>query len=145
MLRKKNIVLKNQVNKRGYETVGLYKSGKSKKWFIHRLVMLAFTGPLPEDMDEINHIDFNPLNNRLENLEYTTHRDNARHSYKAGRYNDIPGKTRTREKSKLNIEKVNKLRSLGEKGMSIRALGRMFGISHTQARRILIRENWDGV
>jgi len=52
--------------------------------YVHRVVALAFLGPPPcESMNEINHIDGNPSNNLVHNLEYTTRADNVRHSYRS--------------------------------------------------------------
>lgn len=44
---------------------------------VHRLVLDAFVG---ESDLPVNHIDFNPKNNCLENLEYVTQRENVAHS-----------------------------------------------------------------
>lgn len=68
---------------RGYLRVGLYKDSKQKKLFIHRLVAEAFI-PRPAGKDFINHIDGDPKNNRIENLEWCTPRENTIHAYKTG-------------------------------------------------------------
>lgn len=44
---------------------------------VHRLVLEAFIG---ESTLPVNHKDFNPKNNYLENLEYVTQRENVTHS-----------------------------------------------------------------
>jgi hypothetical protein len=49
--------------------------GKYNNSTVHRMVCDAFIGPIPPEM-EVNHIDMNTLNNRIENLEYVTHREN---------------------------------------------------------------------
>ena len=49
---------------------------------VHRLVAHAFHGPpLGEAAEEVNHIDGNRSNNRLDNLEWATPSQNVRHSY----------------------------------------------------------------
>ena len=68
-------ILKQFKDKDGYLKVNLWKDGKSKQFFIHRLVYEAFNGEIPEGM-EINHIDENIENNRLSNLEVVSHKDN---------------------------------------------------------------------
>ena len=63
--RKKN--LKPQRDKDGYYCVNLYDgSGKQKRFFIHRLVALAFI-PNPEGKPTVNHLNECKTDNRLEN------------------------------------------------------------------------------
>lgn len=66
--------------KGGYLYVILCKDGETKSFQIHRLVARAFM-PNPEDFIlEINHIDRNPENNSLDNLEWCTRQKNVEHS-----------------------------------------------------------------
>ena len=74
--KKKGRVLKTAVNKRGYHTVTLSKNGVRKGAKVHRLVWSAFNGPIPEGM-QINHIDENPLNNKLDNLNLMAPKENC--------------------------------------------------------------------
>lgn len=69
-------------DKSGYLLVALYKDAKSVKIPIHRLVAEAFTENIPENYKElyVNHIDGNPSNNHIDNLEYTTPQENSFHS-----------------------------------------------------------------
>jgi len=57
-------------NHAGYFVVGLSKT-KVKSMPIHRLVAKAFI-PNPENKAHVNHIDKNPLNNNVINLEWNT-------------------------------------------------------------------------
>ncbi|WP_243143542.1 HNH endonuclease signature motif containing protein [Pseudobutyrivibrio xylanivorans] len=57
------------------------QSGNHKKFLIHRLVALAFI-PNPNDYGEVNHIDGNPQNNNVENLEWCDRKHNLAESYK---------------------------------------------------------------
>jgi hypothetical protein len=62
---------------------GYYKAHlRDKKCFVHRLVMLTFR-PIPgcEDL-VVNHKDLNKKNNHIDNLEWTTHRENSWHYQK---------------------------------------------------------------
>lgn len=66
--------------KGGYLYVILCRDGETKAFQIHRLVAMAFM-PNPEDFIlEINHIDRNPENNSLDNLEWCTRQKNVEHS-----------------------------------------------------------------
>jgi hypothetical protein len=51
--------------------------GRIKGLSLHRVVLDAFVGPHP-DLD-INHIDGDKSNNRLDNLEFLSHAENMRH------------------------------------------------------------------
>lgn len=55
-------------------------SGK-KNPKVHRLVLSAFLGP---DIRYVNHKDGNKTNNKLENLEYCTAKENAIHAVQTG-------------------------------------------------------------
>lgn len=67
-------VLKPAINK-GYLQVELRKDGKRKGFLVHRLVVTSFIGPIPKGM-EVNHINEDKRDNRLENLELVTHKEN---------------------------------------------------------------------
>ncbi len=67
--------LKPYVNTGGYLKVNLYKDGKCKHEYVHRLVALAYL-PNPDGKRYVNHIDSNPANNRPENLEWCSARYN---------------------------------------------------------------------
>ena len=63
--------------------VSLWKDGKGKDWLVHRLVGQAFI-PKIEGKDSINHIDGNPKNNRVSNLEWCDHKENNNHAFDNG-------------------------------------------------------------
>lgn len=62
-----------------YEAVTLSKDGQRKSYSVHRLVANAFL-PNPENLPEINHKDENPLNNKVENLEWCSRQYNIDYS-----------------------------------------------------------------
>lgn len=66
-------------NNTGYLAVGLYKNSKGKRFLIHRLIAINFI-PNPNNLLIINHIDGNPLNNKISNLEWATQRENCCHA-----------------------------------------------------------------
>lgn len=56
----------------GYLQVVLFKNGKGKSYFVHRLVAQAFI-PNPDNLPIINHKDEKPSNNNVDNLEWCNH------------------------------------------------------------------------
>jgi len=69
-------ILKNQYDKAGYAYVVI---GKKLK-LIHRLVGQTFI-PNPENKEQINHINGEKGDNRVENLEWATRSENVRHAF----------------------------------------------------------------
>lgn len=68
---------------RGYLITRLSKDGKSRNFFVHRLVAMAFV-PNPEGFKIINHIDGNPKNSTVDNIEWCTQQHNVQHGYDEG-------------------------------------------------------------
>lgn len=64
----------------GYLSVHLYRDGKRKPMLVHRLVAACFLGSPPTAEHEVNHIDYDRLNNCVGNLAWVTHSANCRHS-----------------------------------------------------------------
>ena len=63
-------------NKHHYATVSLCKENKKKTHLVHVLVAKAFLG-LPKDGYEVNHKNENKLDNRANNLEWVTRKENS--------------------------------------------------------------------
>ena len=66
---KKSRILKSAKNTWGYLRVQLWKNGKGKWCFVHRLVAEAFLQN-PLNLPQVNHKDENPSNNNESNLEF---------------------------------------------------------------------------
>lgn len=72
-------ILKQQKNELGYCFVTLCVKGKRKCCRVHRLVAMAFI-PNPQNKEQINHLDYNPSNNCVNNLEWATPKENTVYS-----------------------------------------------------------------
>lgn len=85
----------------GYARVHLSKDGVKKKVLLHRAIAKTFLFKnyvKGFDCEVINHIDGNPLNNKVGNLEWVTQSQNVKHSF------SILNRRNSRAKYVLNIE-----------------------------------------
>ena len=70
----------------GYRAIQLSDSQHKKhRFYIHRLVSLTFLGPPRHPDYVVNHKNLNKTDNRIENLEWVSQRENYRHAYTHGR------------------------------------------------------------
>lgn len=101
---KKNseFILKQYVANHGYVQVTLYGKNFKRKVLVHRLVANAFL-PNPNNYPQINHIDENPLNNCVDNLEWCT-----------AKYNNDFGTARLRASITKSEKKVEQYLPTGE-------------------------------
>ena len=75
---------KTWVDEGGYERVELCKNNTRCGIGVHRLVAKAFK-PTEREGVEVMHLDHNPLNNHISNLEWGTHKENVLATHSAGR------------------------------------------------------------
>lgn len=68
-------ILKGDYQRNGYKRVYLWKNGNKRNLLVHRLVALTIL-PNPNDYSDINHIDEDKSNNRIDNLEWCSRRYN---------------------------------------------------------------------
>jgi len=72
------------INNGGYLSVAL-SDGETSRFYIHTLVGKCFIEN-PSNKKYINHIDGDKTNNRVDNLEWVTMQENAKHASKNGLY-----------------------------------------------------------
>ena len=103
---KSNKIMKNSPNTRGYLSVELFNNGSSRN-LVHRLVANAFI-PNPNNYPQINHIDENPKNNHMDNLEWCT-----------SKYNMNYGNGAKTRHSKIDYSTENRKRIARENGKAV--------------------------
>lgn len=79
---KEKILSFNKSN-RGYLQVCLTKNGKYRTYTVHRMVAIAFI-PNKNNKSQVNHKDGNKENNRVDNLEWCSPKENSNHAFKTG-------------------------------------------------------------
>ena len=124
-------ILKPRKNDTGHLYVTRGRS--SRKLYVHRAVLLAFTG-IPSEGREARHLNGVPSDNRLFNLKWGTRKeqreDDRRHGVKRGR------------PQALSEDVVSVIRAAKGKASS-RVVGRQFGVSHTAIQRIWRGDTWN--
>lgn len=142
----------------GSVVVGLRKTPRPKKWgwrnkrkdpvlhygkksySIARLVAETFI-PNPENKPCVNHIDNNPQNNSVENLEWVTYSENTQHALKQGRQIIPDNRGEKQGGSKLKEHQVIAILQNME-FLSKKQLAEKYGVKYDTIRAIVNRKNW---
>lgn len=80
---KEQIIMKQNINNKGYMQLTLCKNRKQITKKVHRIVAEAFI-PNPNNLPQVNHKDGNKQNNNVDNLEWCTNSYNQLHANKMG-------------------------------------------------------------
>lgn len=133
--------LTSKKNEFGYLTVHLREPGRDcPAMRVHRLVAMAFI-PNPDGKPNINHIDCDPTNNCVSNLEWCTQEENMQHMHKLGRGRSRKGQRPTT--AKLTSEQVLALRHKFATGQCTRkSLSDEYGVCKSAIDRIVTRRTY---
>jgi hypothetical protein len=102
----------------------------------HRLVAKAFI-PNPENKPQVNHINGIKTDNRVENLEWATSKENVTHSIKTGL------RTNFTSNAKLDSVDIPIIREAYLNGLgTVKQLAKYFKVSKSTIRRIINNESW---
>ena len=121
----------------GYEYVVLHVDGRQKGFGVHKLVAMAYI-PNPNNYPIVMHLDNNPLNNHIDNLQWGTHSMNNLQCSREGRG------IQYRLKGKLNPMygvKGNLHPSYGKPGAMKGKVSSMKGKVHTELTKTKISES----
>ena len=133
-------VLRQKAHNGKYRRVTFSSHGIQTYHFVHHLVLGAFVGDRPTTKYECNHIDSDPSNNSLQNLEWVTPSENTIHSYRFGAKQPTRGETAPR--SKLAAAQVVEIRARYAAGKRRSELAREYGISWNSLNDIVQRKSW---
>lgn len=100
--------LKPDIDSRGYQRVTLCKEGVTNRFLVHRMVAEVYI-PNPKNKTQINHIDNNPSNNHVTNLEWCTLSENMLHCHRQNRCTNLVASTIAATVTRQKMEKKFKL------------------------------------
>jgi len=134
--------LKIRVNKYGYGRVSLYnKLNIPVDHLVHRLVAEMFIIN-DNNYEEVNHLDNNRLNNKVDNLEWCDRLHNIRHCIKSGNFYIPHVSGEDHPDAKIDNRIVIKIRKLKSLGYTNRQLADKFNLNIKHIGKIVRREIW---
>lgn len=134
--------LKPWKDTRGYPQIYLCKSGNKKPIAIHRLVLISFVGLHPEK-NTVNHKNGVLDDNRLDNLEWTTQKENNNHAFNTGLMDSILGENGT--KFGLTNKQAKEIRRLSKTGMSNKEIADKYKVPTNHIYNIVKRKSFKRV
>lgn len=129
--------LMSQCDCDGYLIVHLSNNGVKKNHTVHRLIALTFI-PNPENKRTINHINGIKTDNRVENLEWASYKENINHAIKTG-LRDLKGEKNN--KAVLSASDILNIR-LNKNGITKTEMAKLYGVKPACISKITLHRTW---
>lgn len=131
--RKERILTKFPKDKDGYYRCSVQKiDGTWTSQPVHRLVAKAFLDN-PSKKTIVNHIDSDRTNNKLENLEWVTTKENVIHSFKMGNRRVCKSIPKNTILTDFQVGQINRLREL----YTVNQIAKLFNIEYQSLKNII--------
>lgn len=126
----KNLNFSNKINGAGYYCVAI---GIKRSEMVHRMVAMAFCSGYKTGLT-VNHIDCNKLNNKAENLDWVSYKDNSKHAFKNGLYDKVIETQKKRwsksgnPRSKLSNQQRSQVLQLIKAGFQNKQIAKLYKV-----------------
>lgn len=125
-----------------FQVVLCNRKCKNKYFYVHRLVAQHFIFN-SENKRCINHKDCNKQNNKVENLEWVTYKENQKHAFANGLNFSPALKGEQHGRAKLTLKDVNAIRELYSKGnISQREIANKYNMGESTISSIINYKTW---
>lgn len=124
-------VIKQTRLKNGYMKVHTTIDGKVRNFLVHRLVAMQYI-PNPDNKPFVNHKDGNKENNHVDNLEWSTVKENMEHASETGLLNPVKNEGHPHHKlTDLQVAEIRDAYVPYSRDRGTRALARLYGVNQS--------------
>lgn len=134
---KRGNILKVQVNEKGYLRLSVNYDKKKHTKFVHRMVAETFI-PNPFNLPEVNHLNGDKKDNRIDNLEWVSTKENKQHAMVVLEQ----GYGENHSKATLNNNQVIEVCEMLEQGYRVVDIVRKTKISKDKISSIKKKATW---
>lgn len=135
-------IIRQGKDRDGYLQIVLYKNKIGKMFKVHRIVALAFILN-PENKPQVNHINGIKDDNRVENLEWCTSKENMTHAWKINLSNSVHCQGEKCHLSKLTEDDIYVIKGLLEHtSLSQTKIAEIFDVKQNTISRIKLNKRW---
>jgi len=131
----------------GYQVILVKKKGNGSKrssLYLHKLMGQTFLKQ-EEAHKFVIHLNYDKLDNGLENLRWTTKREKEIHQFKNPHYKTRPKVIPTSKLTEVRVRLIKRKLFDPNRKTRLKMIAKQFGVSTMQLHRIKTGENWGHV
>ncbi len=125
-----------------YFRVKKIEKKKFKTYYLHKILAQHFLEQ--NDGVYVIHVDYNKLNNHIDNLKWVTKREKEIHQFSNPNYKK-PEKFTSAKLTENDVRRIKKMLNNPDRRTRLKIIAKQFGVSTMQLQRIKTGENWGHV